>query len=390
MASYTLTIISLLILAYLGWSSLYQFTFSLAGLFFKNPLPRSAKRLRRMAVFMPAYREDAVILPSVEAALKQNYPAHLYQIVVVADQLKSSTVQALKQLPIQVIEVQFVQSTKAKALNRALQLLRGWNFEVAVVLDADNVMQADFLDRINNRFEAGATVVQGRRMAKNWQTSMAMLDAASEDVNTHILCRGHHVLGLSARLAGSGMAFDYRLFERIMPQVKAIGGFDKELELRLTQAGISLEYDEQAVVFDEKVSHAQNFTRQRSRWLAAQYTYAARFVPTALLSLLTQGKLDFFNKSAQMLLPPRLMLPAILFGGTVINALFSVELAGVWGVFFGFNILSFLIAMPAYCFEKDNLKALLEIPRALVATFKALSQINTARQQFIHTVHHVA
>ena len=387
MVTYVLAFMSALGLAYFGGGALYQFILSLAGIFYKNPEQRAAQRLRRTAIFIPAYREDAVILSSVKAALEQDYPEHLYQVVVIADQLTRPTLSKLRQLPIQIVEVAFEKSTKAKALNQALKVMKEWNFEVAVILDADNVMQKDFLNRINDRFEAGARAIQGRRAAKNFDSPMATLDAASEDVNMHILCRGSRTLGLSARLAGSGMAFDYRMFEAVMPQIKAIGGFDKELELRLTEAGIRLEYDHEAIVFDEKTQQTQAFTKQRSRWLAAQYTYAKRFVPAAIVALITRGNLDFFNKAIQMTLPPRLLLPAVLMIGALGNALLSIELAAAWSVFFVLNIASFLIAMPSYCFRKENFSALLHLPRALTATFKALTQLRLARQQFIHTPH---
>ena len=144
-------------------------------------------------------------------------------------------------------------------------------------------MKTDFLNRINNSFSEGVRVLQGKREAKNQETGLALLDSASEDANTHILSKGHRAVGLSARLSGSGMAFDYRLFDQHMQKINAIGGFDKELELCLTQAGEVICYDDQAIVYDEKVSHTQNFTRQRSRWIAAQFHYAQKFLPTAVV-----------------------------------------------------------------------------------------------------------
>jgi cellulose synthase/poly-beta-1,6-N-acetylglucosamine synthase-like glycosyltransferase len=236
-----LQLLNSLVLAYLAWGAIYQFTFSFAGIFYKNKAVKSAKKIRRIAVFIPAYKEDGVIIETAKAALKQQYPSNLYEVIVIADKLKSETLHQLSNLPIQVVEVAFEKSTKAKALNQALSQLRGWNFEIAVVLDADNIMQHDFLSRANDRFEAGCKALQGRRAAKNEQSGFALLDAASEDVNNHILCKGHQSLGLSARLAGSGMAFDYNLFQSIMAEVTAIGGFDKELELRFTQKGVKVD-----------------------------------------------------------------------------------------------------------------------------------------------------
>ena len=92
-------------------------------------------------------------------------------------------------------------------------------------------MQPRFLERINDRLNDGYRAIQGQRSYKNWDSPMGALDGLSEIVNTHILCKGHAVLGLSARLAGSGMAFEYDLFKDVMEEIDAIGGFDKEMEL---------------------------------------------------------------------------------------------------------------------------------------------------------------
>jgi cellulose synthase/poly-beta-1,6-N-acetylglucosamine synthase-like glycosyltransferase len=382
-----LYLINGLVLAYCAWGAAYQFFFSAAGIFYKNTQPDAAKRQRKIAVFIPCYKEDAVILESAKNALLQDYPSHLYNIIVIADKLQSETLLQLKQMPLKIVEVAFEKSTKSKALNKALLALSDCRYDIAVVLDADNVMKSDFLARINQHFEAGVQAIQGRRMAKNEQTGFALLDAASEDVNNHILCKGHRQVGLSARLAGSGMAFDYRLFETVMASVDAIGGFDKEMELRMTRQGIDIAYDENAVVYDEKVSQSQQFSKQRSRWLAAQYKYARRFLPIGISQLVLKGNRDFFNKTLQMTLPPRLVLPFALFFGMVLNAAFSSSMTGLWVVALVLSASSFLLAMPKYCFQSKNIKMWLNIPMAFGATLIALTRIREASRHFIHTPH---
>lgn len=392
-------LLNLLLLAWLGWGAVYQFVFALAGVFYKNdratarratepttPEP-TADNDPKIAVFIPAYREDAVILHTAAAALRQDYPSARYEVVVVADGLQRATLNRLESLPLRVVEVSFEKSTKAKALNCALDVLENEDvaFDLAVVLDADNVMVPDFLRRVAERSAAGARALQGRRAAKNSQSAFALLDGASEDANNHILCRGHRALGLSARLAGSGMAFDYGLFRRVMPLVDAVGGFDKELELRLTQLGERIEYDENAVVLDEKVSRPEVFTRQRSRWMAAQFRYAKLFLPRGAWALLRHGNLDFFNKSVQMALPPRLILPALLAFGFLANALVFSAMAWLWAAALILNVAAFALALPRYCFEPKNLLMWAHLPRALGASLLALTRLGEASRRFLVT-----
>jgi cellulose synthase/poly-beta-1,6-N-acetylglucosamine synthase-like glycosyltransferase len=128
-------IVEFVLLSYFGYVSLYSFILSCAGLFYKNIKAPSASKLRRVAVLIPAYKEDQVIPVVAKQALEQNYPSDFFDVIVIADSLKDSTLLKLKALPIKVVEVSFEKSTKVKALNQAMQIL-GDNYDCALVLDA--------------------------------------------------------------------------------------------------------------------------------------------------------------------------------------------------------------------------------------------------------------
>lgn len=380
--------IILLLLLYFGWAVLYQLSFSVAGHFYRPPAPGVAAKYRRIAVMIPAYREDAVILEVAQRALEQDYPSDRYGVIIIADTLQTATLKKLRDLPLRVIEVAFAQSTKSKALNCTLEQLPAEDYDIALILDADNVMAPDFLQRINRCFEQGARIVQGQRSPKNLDTPMAVLDGASESINNHILCAGHRTLGFSARLAGSGMAFDFDLFREIMPRIKAIGGFDKELELRLTQKGEVIHYDAGARVLDEKVREAEVFSNQRSRWIQAQFSYARRFSGPALRALFKKRNIDFFNKALQMWLPPRLLTPGFLTLAAGISLLSgSLSYTLLWIGLLAGNILSFALGMPGYLFEKSHRQAFWRLPAAFLATLGSLLKSRRAAGQFIHTPH---
>jgi cellulose synthase/poly-beta-1,6-N-acetylglucosamine synthase-like glycosyltransferase len=381
-------ILSAIVLAYLAFGALYQLLFALAGHFFREPARQAAAVWRSIAVFIPAYREDAVILEVARQALAQDYPAERYAVIVIADGLQPDTLAALKGMPILLIEVAFERSTKAKALNKALGQIGSSAYDIALILDADNVMESSFLQRVNALFASGCRVLQGQRAAKNADTPMAVIDGASEAINNHILCKGARAMGLSARLAGSAMAFDYPLFCQVMPQIDAIGGFDKELELLLTQRGERIYYSHEAIVYDEKVRRGSDFSRQRSRWIAAQFHYAQLFFPVAVQHCLRTGKVDFFHKALQLLLPPRLIAPGLLAIGALLHALWGPPaLAIAWLLTLLASVLSFLLAMPTYMWRAPYRNALLRLPVAFFYALLSLTKLRQARQRFIHTPH---
>lgn len=386
-----LTLFSLLVLAYLSWGAIYQFIMAVAGKLYRpaaldNPPLSSLPFIR---VFIPARGDDAVILETAFATTQSDYPSDKLDIVVIADGLKPATVERLRALPVRVLEVVFENSTKSRSLNAAIAWAAADSRpqpEIAVILDADNAPASDFLRRMAARIQNGWQAVQGRRAAKDAVTPFSLLDAASEDMNNHFLCRGTRALGLSARLAGSGMAFRYDIFQEVMPQIDAVGGFDKELELRLTRAGVTLHYDEQAMVYDEKVARPEVFARQRSRWLAAQYHYAGQFLPQAVIALFRSGNVDFFHKALQMTLPPRLFIPVLLFGGTGIHFLVQSQLAWLWFAAFSASTIAILLALPVHYFKLLMRWSMVrQVAAAFFATLSALFGMREAQRRFYVT-----
>ncbi len=387
-------VLEIVLLAYFGIASLYVFVFALAGLF--NPKKRENifNEQRRFAVLIPGYKEDNVIVEVARRALEQSYPEALYDVVIIADSFKDITLHKLRKLPVKLVEVSFEKSTKSKALNKAMEVI-GDNYHVALILDADNIMEFDFVERINEAFNTGYKVVQGHRIAKNTNTPFAILDAISEEVNNHIFRKGHRVLGLSSALIGSGMAFEYHFFKATMAKVNAVGGFDKELELKLLKERNTIAYLEDALVLDEKVQKTEVFANQRKRWLSAQFIYFKRFAVSGVRELLVKGNLDFVDKVYQMISPPRILLLGFVFFITLgyIGEQFFFQKSGllispwIWSVTFLLVVLAFVMAIPRKFYTKETARAMFSLPRAFGLMFLSLFKLKGANKKFIHTQH---
>ncbi|MBX9850572.1 MAG: glycosyltransferase family 2 protein [Cytophagaceae bacterium] len=389
-----LEIVLLIVFIYLGIPALYIFVFAIAGKFGKLRVAPATGIYRKFAVLIPSYKEDEVILDSAKQALNQTYPKDRYDIVVIADSLQPETVQKLKAMPLKVIEVSFDQSTKAKSLNKALEVLPEI-YDYALVLDVDNIMAKDFLEKINATFvRTGVKALQGHRIAKNLNTNFAILDGISEEINNHIFRKGHRVLGLSSGLIGSGMAFDYAYFKEVMATNKAVGGFDKELELKLLRSRIKIEYVEDALVYDEKVENAEVFQNQRKRWMSAQLHYFRKYFLQGVWHLLTKGNVDFFDKAFQQFLLPRVLLLGSIIvlttAAIVCQFAFDIPLypgVNLWMMIFFFNIGGLLMAVPDQYYNKRTLNAALSLPKAIVIMFLTLFKLKGANKKFIHTPH---
>ncbi len=385
--------IEYLLYGYFAISSFYIFIFAFAGHFYKKRRGAKSKTQNRIAVLIPAYREDAVIVEVAKSALQQEYSSKKFDVVVIADTLKQKTINELNALPIIVKEVSFETSTKSKALNNAMSTLKN-SYDNVVILDADNIMESDFLQKINDAFQNGYQIVQGHRKAKNLNTSFAILDAASEEINNHIFRKGHRVLGLSSGLIGSGMAFDYKLFKSMMSTVTAIGGFDKELEFKFAERRIAIEYLQDAVVLDEKIQKSSDFSNQRKRWLSTQFVYLKKYFRKGCKELFLRGNINFFDKLWQMIIPPRILLLGITFliACTYCLLVFAFGIYSNVSVYLSLlnlliTVTAFVLSLPKSFYNINTLKALLSLPSAFVRMALLLFKLKGANKKFIHTSH---
>lgn len=380
---------------YFAFAAVYIFLFSFFSVFKKPDRFRESTYLRKIAVLIPGYKEDNVIVDVAMDALNQDYPKNRFDVVIIADSFQPTTIEALKKLPIKLVEVAFEQSTKSKALNKAMEVI-GDEYDIAIVLDADNIMEQGFIHKINNAFESGVKIVQGHRVAKNLNTSFAVLDAVSEELNNSIFRKGHRVLGFSSALIGSGMAFDYAIFKKRMSEIHAIGGFDKELELTFLQDQYLIEYLNDAIVYDEKVQKVEVFEKQRKRWLSAQFVYFGRFFLPGLKDLMLKGNIDFFDKVYQMVTPPRILLLGITALSLTFYFVFNLMYpdsnlliipTSFWMYTMLLIVFAFITGIPLKFYNSNTLKAVFTLPKAFISMFLTLFKLKGANKKFIHTQH---
>jgi cellulose synthase/poly-beta-1,6-N-acetylglucosamine synthase-like glycosyltransferase len=382
-----LEILHYLLLVYLGASVFFLISYSILGKFPREVKKPIKSKQNRFAIFITAYKEDAVIYDVAKEALNQDYPKELFDVIVIADSFHQKTLNDLNLLSIIVKKVSFDNSTKAKALNKTMAELPDNLYDIALILDADNLLNPDFITKINDSFNAGYHVVQGHKVAKNTKGAFAMLDAMSEEINNNIYSKGHRAIGLSSRLAGSGMAVSYQLYKNTMSKIDCVVE-DKGLELSLLKKGYKFEYRDDAICYDEKVRKAHVFYNQRKRWISGQYLYVKKDFLPAVWHLITKGNVDYFDKAFQMMLPPRLILPAFLFVAAIIAYFLGTDVYFyVWTALFIANILSFLISIPIKFYSIQMVHAFMQLPKAFFGILIGLFKMRGANKTFIHTPH---
>ena len=349
-----------------------------------EPYP-PARKQRRFVTLIPAYKADAVIVRTAEAALAQEYPAELHRVAVIADRLRPETLARLRSMPLTVIVVMFENSSKAKALTAAVDELGPDAADAVTVLDADNLVDATYIARLNEVFDTGITAVQAHRTAKNRDSDTAVLDAASEEINNSIFRRGHVTLGFSSALIGSGMAFGYGWFRDNIRKCRT-SGEDKELEALLLQQRIYVDYLDDLIVLDEKVQAEGAYYNQRRRWIAAQF-YALGSALKNLPGAIFTGNYDYVDKLVQWCLPPRMLLvglvPLWAVAMTVLDPWSSVK----WWVAVLLLLFAMAMALPDEQSDAKLGHALRRVPVLVLLTAANLFRLGGTKDKFIHTQH---
>lgn len=363
----------------------YLFIFAAAGMAKAAYSYPQATKKYRFAVFFPAYKEDNVIESAVHSFLQQEYPKEFYDVIVISDKMKDSTNHRLQQLPVELLIVDFENSSKAKALNFSMDKLSNQKYDMVVIMDADNTVNSDFLQKLSNAYESGANVIQAHRMAKNTNTNTAILDAVSEEINNSIFRKGHVRIGLSSALIGSGMAFEYNWFKENIKKVYS-SGEDKELEGLLLKQRIYIDYLDDVPVYDEKTPKDEVFYNQRRRWIASQYNALINSIvdlPGAIIS----RNVDYADKIFQWMMLPRIILLGVISIISVLLTIIDWEASlKWWGILFLLG-LAFCMAIPDYLVDKRLTKAVKKVPWLFILMFLNLFRIKGADKKFIHTDH---
>ena len=375
---------------YLAASIAYLLVIAIAGRFGRLPQYTTNSIKKNIAIIIPSYKEDNIIVDTARKAAAHNYPAENFTVIVVADKLQPETVMELRQIPVLVIEVDV--NMKSRSVHAALEYPFADKFDIAMILDADNVMGDDCLEKINDAFQKGCTAIQCHRTAKNQENAVAMLDAISEEININLFRRGPAVLKIAAAPVGSGMAFSFDLLKQIfsIEHILTNPGEDREIDMQLMKQKIFMHFIDDAYVYDEKVANKAVFEKQRVRWLEAQMNHVKRFFDADMKD--APKTVTWFAKFFQTLILPRLLLIMVL-------GLFFFLLITQW--IFSFNILMpppaywlsmmiayalvLILSVPARFYSINTLKAVGQVPVLMISMVKALLKMKSGRKEFLHT-----
>lgn len=363
---------------------LYMTVFTIAGMFSGHPNIPKARKQNRFIVLIPSYKGDKVVTETVMAALGQSYPQRLFDVTVISDHEDEMTNFRLAQYPITLLTPNFENSTKARALQFAINNLPQYKlYDVVVILDAGTIVDQNFLQEVNDAYEvSGTKAIQAHRLSKNRDTEIAHMDAVFEEINNTIFRRGHITIGLSSALSGSGNAFDFNWFKENIFKIHSTA-FDKDIEALLLRQHIFVDFFDDILVYDEKTRNTKDFNEQRSRWASTQFHALIknlRFLPMAIFN----RYYGWIDKIIQWLLMPRTVMMAVIALMGIVMPFIYFTLAVKWWLLFAFVMFIFALATPDYLVDKNWNKSFTKAPFIMLASLFGSTKIFQSDKNFVN------
>lgn len=281
-----------------GAIGVYQFVLSIWGWAGKKSATRHEPS-KSFAVLIAAHNEEKVVGALIENLLKLNYPRELFDVFVICDNCTDGTADIARRYPGVIACERANKHQRGKGFAIEWMLKELWNrsrhYDGVVMLDADNLVESDFLLHMNNSLCDGHKVIQGYLDTKNPEDSWI---TAAYGI-TYWFCNRlwqlpRTRLGMANFLGGTGMCFDSDLLKEMGWGATSLVE-DLEFTVRCVQRGIypTMNYD--AKVYDEKPLTFRASARQRLRWMQGHFSVARRYFFPLLWSSIKERNLAKFD-----------------------------------------------------------------------------------------------
>ena len=343
---------------------MYFAFFSVVSLFSKTRIAPKARHQNRFIVIIPAYKADKNIVHTVASILSQNYPQRMFDVVVISDHQSEITNMKLAQYTITLLTPNFEKSTKVKSLQYAVLNLPAFKiYDVAVILNADNIVEAEFLEQLNDAYEAAGTkAITCHLMPRNRDTAPARLSTIFEEINNSIFRRGHITIGFSSSLSSAGVAYEFEWFKKNIMKVRT-SSEDRELEGMLVHQQCFIDYFDYIHIYNERKREATEFNRQRGKWIIDQYRALFKnihYLPSAIIN----QQYDWMDKIIQWMLIPRSIMFVIVLVMDITLPFIYLTLAIKWWIVTVIWGLALAIATPNELVDKNWDKDFISLPMA--------------------------
>ena len=268
---HTVETINAIIMALFFLCYSYQFVYLAIGLFAKQGKGGEELPRRRVAVLIAARNEEAVIGQLLDSVRAQNYPPELLDAYVVADNCTDATAVIARAHGAEVFARQDTRHVgKGYALQFLLDRIRERaprRYDAYLVLDADNILDPDFVREIVAVHAKGYGIVTCYRNSKNYGDNWISAGYALWFLREARYLNGARMAaGSSCAVSGTGFLFSEEVLRRCGGWHFFLLTEDIEFTIDNVVRDVKIGYAAKAVLYDEQPTLFAQSWRQRMRW----------------------------------------------------------------------------------------------------------------------------
>lgn len=343
----------------------YLLLLTIAAFFAPRRIKLRETPSHRFIFLIPAYNEERLI-PSTLASLRQlDYPRELFEMHVVVDNSTDRTVElALEGGAVVHERKNTTERGKPYALRWAIQRIEQSQtpYDALIILDADTVVDPDFLRIMDARMARGERAIQAyytvRDAEQSWNAGMRAIALTA----VHFLRpQGRMALGASVGLKGNGMVFATDIVRRY--EWPASLTEDIEYHMMLILGGERVTFAPDAVIRAEMPNTLDASQSQNVRWERGRVEMVRNYVPRLLGAAFKRRSFLLFDSAAEQIIPPF----SILAGVSLLMLIAAAIIQSVPGIAFGAALViaqafHILVSLILARLPKQVYKALLYIP----------------------------
>lgn len=257
------------VMAVIGTAYVYMSVLAVVGFFKTRHFP-DAKKHHRLAIVIAARNEGNVIGQLLESIHGQTYPAEYITTFVVADNCTDDTAAVSRAGGAICYEHNDpTQRTKGFALQYLFNQIKADYgidaFDAYIVFDADNILNPDYMEKMNNAFDSGEKIITSYRNTKNWENSCIAASYALHWMRTvRLENRAKSLLGMACRIQGTGFLFTNELVKDGWNYTDLTE--DRAFCADAVRKGYRISYQNEAEFYDEQPESLAIAYRQRLRW----------------------------------------------------------------------------------------------------------------------------
>ncbi len=297
-----LFIINNVILILIGIPFFMQFIFMFLFWLPKKVFPKSEKK-NKICVLIPAHNEADVIHDTVKRLFDlQTYPKEMFDVYVVAHNCDDNTAELARKAGANVFELNDP-DPKHRIASYALKhgyeqiLATGIDYDFSIRLDADNHINDEFFDLMNDAYNAGVEIARPYESALNMtQNKFTKACGLYYTFDSRFSSRVRERLHLDAHVNGPGSMTKFQI-------IRDIGGYDTtsitedtEFCFKRMLEGHRAHFVEDAVVYEDLPSTFKDTFSRNKRIASGNIRLLAKYTPKLLWKFCTTLNFSYIEQ----------------------------------------------------------------------------------------------